>query len=113
LFKRIDHVELIPKDLNQTMDFYTRILGFKLKERIKLGDMPPMDEVVFLTLNDTMIELVSVKNAALNPPWGVGYCGMALQVADMTKTVEFLDNRNVPVTWGPVDVGTQAMEIAV
>ena len=29
MFKRIDHVEIIPQDLEKTLKFYTEILGFK------------------------------------------------------------------------------------
>ncbi len=40
MFKRIDHVEIIPRDVDVTLDFYTRILGFRVKERKKV-DTPP------------------------------------------------------------------------
>lgn len=60
MFKRIDHVEIIPLDVEKTIGFYTNILGFKIKERRKV-QMPPLEEVIYLTLNDTMIEILSVK----------------------------------------------------
>jgi 4-hydroxyphenylpyruvate dioxygenase-like putative hemolysin len=31
MFKRIDHVEIVPADLQRTINFYTTILGFTLK----------------------------------------------------------------------------------
>ncbi len=106
MFKRIDHVELIPQDLDKTLSFYIDILGFKLKERKKVNN-PPMEEVIFLTLNDTMLEVVSIKDPA--PATGalrqVGYCAMALEVDDMDKTIEYLKSKGVEITWGPVNLG--------
>lgn len=61
MFKRIDHVEIIPGNADVTVNFYTRILNFKIKEQIKI-DRPPMKEVIYLELNDTTIELISVQN---------------------------------------------------
>jgi glyoxylase I family protein len=63
MFKRIDHVEIVPSDPERTIDFYTNILGFKIKERRTVA-APEIDELVFLQLNDTMIELLAVKNPA-------------------------------------------------
>ncbi len=33
MFKRIDHIEIITGDLEKSVDFYTNILGFKVKDR--------------------------------------------------------------------------------
>jgi glyoxylase I family protein len=46
-----------------------------------------------------------VGNAAQNHAWGIGYCGMALEVDNMDETIEFLKSKNVPITWGPIDIG--------
>ena len=31
MFKRIDHVEIAPADLERSIAFYTEILGFRMK----------------------------------------------------------------------------------
>jgi predicted enzyme related to lactoylglutathione lyase len=30
---------------------------------------------------------------------------MALEVDNIDKTIEFLKSKNVPITWGPIDIG--------
>jgi glyoxylase I family protein len=40
MFRRIDHVEIIPSDFEKTIAFYTEILGFRQRER-KRVDNPP------------------------------------------------------------------------
>ena len=66
MFKRIDHIEIVPNDLEKTLNFYTQILGFKIKERRKV-ERPPMQELVFIELNDSMIEMISVKDPPPSP----------------------------------------------
>ena len=104
VFKRIDHVEIIPSDFEKTIKFYIDILGFKLKERMKVGK-PPMQEIAFLTLNDTMIEILSIKDPASAVKWKIGYCGIALEVEDMDKAVAYLKTRGVGISQGPVTLG--------
>ncbi len=104
VFKRIDHVEIIPRDFEKTMNFYIDILGFKLKERAKVGK-PPMEEIAFLALKDTMIEIVSIKNPAPAAPWKIGYLGIALEVEDMDKAIEYLKSKGVGIAQGPINLG--------
>jgi len=112
MFKRIDHVEIIPKDIEETLSFYTDVLGFKVKERNKMN-MPTLSEISYLTLGDTMIELLAFKAAAPGPdgPF-VGYRMLALEVDDMDQVVEYLKSKGVAITRGPVTMGkTKRAEI--
>ena len=81
IFKRVDHVEIVPGDAERTIDFYTGILNFKIKSRNAVKK-PPMQEVIYLELGDTVIEIISVDNATpkSEAPWQVGYRGIALEV---------------------------------
>ncbi|NLZ59642.1 MAG: VOC family protein [Lentisphaerae bacterium] len=45
----------------KTIGFYTDILGFSIKERIRI-QMPPLREVIYLSLGGTVIEIVDVEN---------------------------------------------------
>ena len=104
MFKRIDHVEIIPSDYELTMAFYIDVLEFKLKQRLLLD--PPLEEIAYLTLGDTTIELLKVTRPA--PPAAgmpVGYRGIALEVEDMDRAVEYLTGKGVVITWGPMDLG--------
>ncbi len=107
MFKRIDHVEIVPRDFEGTIDFFLNVLGFKMKQRQKVNN-PPFQEVAYLTLNDTMVELMSVQSPAplSSEPWIVGYRAMALEVEDMDKAVAYLKSKGVEITWGPVNLGT-------
>lgn len=106
MFKRIDHVEIVPRDVDVTIDFYTRILNFKVKERKKV-DAPPLEEVIYLELNDAMIELLSVKNPSPQSadPWQIGYRMIALEVANMDDALTYLKGKGVEPSWGPVNLG--------
>ncbi len=106
MFKRIDHVEITPSDIERTIRFFTDIFGFSLKMRKKV-DSPPLEEVAFLELGGTVLELVSVKNPV--PPSGlpqVGYRMMAIEVEDMDKAIDYLKGKGVEISMAPVNLGT-------
>lgn len=106
MFKRIDHVEIIPADYQRTLDFYTGILEFRVKERITMA-AGPLEEIAFLELGDTVVEFLKVSQAAPAPaaPFTVGYRGIALEVENMEEAVAYLTARGVPITWGPMNIG--------
>jgi len=106
MFKRIDHVEITSGDLERSIRFYKEVFGFALKERIKPSS-PEIEEIAFLTLGDTMLELLAIKNSA-PPPKGpqVGFRTMAIEVDDMDRAVQYLKGKGVEVSWGPVTLGT-------
>lgn len=70
-------------------------------------DVPPLREVIYLVLNDTMLELRSVKNPS--PPsqehWQTGYRMIALEVADMDKALDYLKSRGTQPSRGPINLG--------
>ncbi len=107
MFRRIDHVELVPNDLEKTINFYTEILGFKFKEKIKV-DKPPLKEILFYTLGDTMLEILSYANPAppATAPCQVGFIRIAIEVEDMDKAIAFLNSNGIHTVWGPVTRGT-------
>ena len=107
MFKRIDHVEIVPSDLERTIDFYTQILGFKIQLRRKI-ETSVLEEIAFLELNDTVIELLSVKNPApaSTEQWQIGCRRIALEVEDMDRAVEYLRTKAVIISREPVAVGT-------
>lgn len=106
MFKRIDHIEIIPGNIERSVDFYVNILGFKIKNGHKVNVLP-LKEVVYLELSDTVLELLAVESPADKSleSWQIGYRMMALEVEDMNKTVEYLKSKEIEPTWGPVDLG--------
>jgi glyoxylase I family protein len=106
MFKRIDHVEIVTGNIEATLKFYQTILGFKFKERIKMN-MGALQEIVFITLGDTMLEVISVKEPApaSTNSLQAGYRIMAIEVEDMGKAVEYLKSQSVPISRSPMDLG--------
>jgi glyoxylase I family protein len=106
MFKRIDHVEIVARDFDRALGFYTEVLGFKIKSRQKVA-APPLEEVAYLELGGTVLELMRVRDAAGSPAeeWRTGYRMMALEVDDLDQAVAYLAGKGVAVTWGPVTLG--------
>ncbi len=107
MFKRIDHVEILPSNIERTLVFYQDVLGFSLGARHPV-DSPLLKEVVYLKLGDTMVEVLAARtpmSGALDPSQ-VGYRLLALEVDDMQQAVEYLASKGVTMAWGPVALGT-------
>ena len=106
MFKRIDHVEIAPSDFERTMTFYQEVIGFTLASRIPI-DMPPLREIAYLKLGDTMLEMLGFNDPDTTPltPAQVGYRVMALEVDDMEQTIIDLAARDIPIVWGPINLG--------
>lgn len=106
MFKRLDHVEIVPTDAEKTIGFYTDVLGFSIDSRHEVK-RPPMKEVVYLRLGDTMIEIISVTNPEekSKTPWKTGYRAIALEVEDMSRAVAYLKGKGIPIAIEPVDLG--------
>jgi glyoxylase I family protein len=107
MFKRIDHVELIALDLEKTLDFYTRILGFKIKERHPGSEGSPFKEIVFLSLNDTMLEVLKLRNPdpPRTKPDSIGCRGIAIEVEEMDAAITYLKRQGVEITRPPMLLG--------
>ena len=106
MFKRIDHVEIVTDQLDRTTQFYTDVLGFKIRatDRIDRSSLGVPMSLVYLELGGTTVELIAYDGAPVTPvPGGehLGYRMMALEVDDMQSTVEYLKAKGVEITWGP------------
>lgn len=106
MFKRIDHFEIIPANPKATIRFYTEILGFRIAKRIPVA-APPLKEVVYLALGDSVLEIMAVDGPApkSETPWQVGYRAIALEVEDMSQALVHLKQVGVAPTHPPADLG--------
>ena len=106
MFKRVDHVEIVPVNAERTIDFYVNIIGFKIKSRNEVK-LPPMREVIYLELGDTVLEIISADNPKPKSEisWEVGYRGIALEVEDMAKAIDYLKGKGIAIALEPVDLG--------
>ncbi len=106
MFIRIDHLEIAPSNFERTLTFYQEVIGFTLASRIPI-DMPPLCEIAYLKLGDTMLEMLGMVQPDTTPltPAQVGYRAMALEVDDMEQTVTELAAKGIPIVWGPLNLG--------
>ena len=106
MFKRIDHIELVTASPERAERFYTGVLGFRVRERMRVPKTPsgPLD-LVYLDLGGTTVELMSYPDAAIDPAGSgerLGYRMMALEVEDMDAALEHLKSQGVEPSWGPM-----------
>ncbi len=105
MFKHIDHVEILPSDFDRSMAFYQDVLEFRLMSRTSM-QAGPLKEIAYLQLGDSVIELLRLENPAPKPASvTVGYRAIALEIESMEAAITYLRDRNVFVTWGPLDLG--------
>ena len=64
LFKRIDHIELLTAAPERAVAFYTGVLGFRERERMRIPQTPqgPLD-LVYLQLGETTLEVMCYPEA--------------------------------------------------
>lgn len=108
MFTRVDHVEINANDLDETVRFYTDVLGFTLQRRLSVDQpaRPGSDgsgyrfEMASLTLGDFMIE-VFPSSAAQPKRDALGPRIIALRVHDMATAVAALRARGVTIASEP------------
>jgi catechol 2,3-dioxygenase-like lactoylglutathione lyase family enzyme len=110
MFKRVEHTEIMVSNMDRTLDFYTGIMEFKILWRRK-QDRPPFDEIAFLDLNGTLVEVFAKKDAVPYPSrqWRIGCHRLALEVDDMDETARYLSEKGVTISQKPAIIGTSNM----
>ena len=107
MFKKIDHVEIVTDQPDRSVEFYTDVLGFKLKfrDRVPLPGGDGSLGIAYLDLGGTAVELLTYQGVPVEAPaqkLQLGYRMMALEVDDMRKTLEYLKAKGIDPVWGPV-----------
>jgi glyoxylase I family protein len=108
MFRRIDHIELLTAAPERVVAFYTGVLGFRERERMRIAETPsgPLD-LVYLELGGTTVEVMCYPQAkAPIPPRAaeprLGWQCLALEVDDMDGALSALGSKGIGVAWGPV-----------
>ena len=108
MFKRIDHIELLTAAPERAVAFYTGVLGFRERERMRIPQTPsgPLD-LVYLELGGTTLEVMCFPEAKARIPERVselrqGWQCLALEVEDMDSALSALKAQGVEPAWGPV-----------
>jgi catechol 2,3-dioxygenase-like lactoylglutathione lyase family enzyme len=113
MFKRIDHVEIVTDKPDETINFYTDILGFTVRERQHLP-RPGTDtalNLVYLDLGGTTVELMTYEGVPVSPKPELehfGYRLIAIEVEDMKEALAFLKDKGIEPVWGPMFRDTYA-----
>ena len=107
MFKRIDHIELLTAAPERAVAFYTGVLGFRERERMRIPGTPsgPLD-LVYLELGGTTVELMCYPEAKPIAPRSaeqrLGWQCLALEVEDMDRALAELKAKGIDAAWGPV-----------
>ena len=113
MFKRIDHVEIVTDKPEETVRFYTDILGFKVRERDRIA-LPGGNSalnLVYLDLGGTTVELMTWENVPTAPQpesEHLGYRLIAIEVDDMKEALAYLKDKGIEPVWGPMFRDTYA-----
>ena len=105
---RLSHVGLYVSDVPKMIDFYTRVLGFRERERLRVPQTPqgPLD-LVYLQLGDTTLEVMCFPEAKSRIPERAaelrqGWQCLALEVEDMDGALSALKKEGIEPSWGPM-----------
>ena len=95
----IDHVEVWAKDLQESVAFYTGVLGFRqLRSTVAKRPDGGAHAQVCVTLGDVMIELIAAppeRSGEQFDPGRMGVKAFALTVDDMAGTAAWLKEQGV------------------
>ncbi len=107
MFNVIDHIEIITRNMAESIEFYTKVLGFEVKSQHKMDGSRGITEIVFLTLGDTSLELLEFPDAKPIPEQPhIGYRMMAITVDDMDAAIKHLKKHNVTISREPMNLGS-------
>jgi glyoxylase I family protein len=107
MFKRIDHIELLTAMPERVIAFYTGVLGFRERERVRIAQTPagPLD-LAYLELGGTTVEVMCYPEAKAIAPRSaeqrLGWQCLALEVEDMDGALALLKEKGVEAAWGPM-----------
>jgi len=83
-------------DMEKSLSFYQDVIGLKINRRMQ--PMPDIN-IVFLGSGGTEIELIhNNKKTSFNYGKDIS---LGFTVESLDKTIEFLNNRNIPIHSGP------------
>ncbi len=100
MVKKIDHIAVAVKDLDEAAKFYTEVLGLEMGGVEEVASQKV--KVAFFNIGDTRIELVQPLDdssgiAKAIAKRGPGLHHIALEVEDVNGDLERLSNQDVPL----------------
>jgi lactoylglutathione lyase len=101
IFKRIDHVAIVVKDRNKSIQFYEEHLGFK-KYSEQDVPVPAIEKIIYLKLGDTVLELIHMPSASLGQ--GFHFC---LESDNFDEDYDRLKKAGIPINTEPHPAGAR------
>ena len=104
----MDHVEVITRDVNKTVDFYTNVLGFEMWRYTVSERENRAYPIACVRMGDMVIEILKAVPEVIDGPVdqrSVGLRMFALKVDDMAKTIEELEAQGVEISRPPISPG--------
>ena len=117
MVQKIEHIGIIVKDLEASIQKYTSLLGLEVKEIEEVKVEKAMNRVAFLPVRETNIELVQ-STAETGPvadllrERGESIHHIAFEVEDLEKTFKELRSRGVEFLWDKMFEGSRGSKVA-
>ncbi|OPX61309.1 MAG: glyoxalase I [Methanobacterium sp. PtaB.Bin024] len=93
---KIKYTTLIVKDMEESIKFYTEVMGFKIDSQYDLG---PAGKITLLKgEGETMVEIIQ------NPQDEPGLFSIGMEVEDLNTTIKELKAKGAKVTMDPTPI---------
>jgi catechol 2,3-dioxygenase-like lactoylglutathione lyase family enzyme len=92
----LEHVNMIVKNRDESIDFYIKVMGFKLLRKYETDTQ----RVAYLYLDDQLLELNELY--AQDQPLGLSHLGF--RVDDMDEAMAELKKRDIEFLRGPIKI---------
>jgi catechol 2,3-dioxygenase-like lactoylglutathione lyase family enzyme len=99
VFRRVDHVHVATRDIEESIRFYTTVLGFRLVRRVKLGSQEPAPQIAYVSLDGFLIEFAQVRHD--NALQGTEALPLGLAVDDLDEAMEMCRSHGVDIVSPP------------
>ncbi|RSL33689.1 VOC family protein [Salibacterium salarium] len=99
--REFDHIGIAVRDLEQSIHFYTEILGGVLIDRYRSEAKGVESEIAIIHVNDSRIELLLPTNNTTSPiarfikQKGKGVHHLAYRVDDLEQAIQYLDSQGI------------------
>jgi methylmalonyl-CoA epimerase len=115
---KIEHIGVVVKNLEDSVNRYTSLLGLKVKEIEEVNVEGNNVKVAFLPIGAANIELVTTTAqtglvADFLREKGEGVHHIAVEVEDIHKEFKNLRSQGVEFVWGKIIKGSRGTKVAV
>ena len=116
MVNKIDHIGIVVKDIQKSLEPFKKLLGLKLGETEELDVQGAITRVAFLPIGGINIELVETSAEAglvgdFMREKGEGIHHIAFEVDDVEKTSDELGQIGVEFEWGKIISGSRGSRV--